>query len=138
MRKLKLQMQMTIDGFVAGPNGEQDWVFLPGKQDPAALQSTLELARSCDTLLIGRKIMREFTQHLGERSRQPARQSMEPFCADNGRYAQDRLQPYANRSRRAQPGNGKRRPGHGGTEVEKPARQGPPCLRWRGLCKLAG
>jgi dihydrofolate reductase len=63
MRKLKLQMQMTIDGFVAGPNGEQDWVFLPGKQDPAALQSTLELARSCDTLLIGRKIMREFTQH---------------------------------------------------------------------------
>jgi len=33
MRKLKLQMQMTVDGFVAGPNGENDWVFIPGKQD---------------------------------------------------------------------------------------------------------
>ena len=25
-RKLKLQMQMTVDGFVAGPNGELDWM----------------------------------------------------------------------------------------------------------------
>ncbi len=32
MRKLKLQMQITIDGFVAGPNGENDWVFIPGKK----------------------------------------------------------------------------------------------------------
>lgn len=27
MRKLVLQMQVTIDGFVGGPNGELDWVF---------------------------------------------------------------------------------------------------------------
>ena len=26
MRKLKLQMQMTIDGFVGRPNGELDWM----------------------------------------------------------------------------------------------------------------
>ncbi|MGA7720002.1 MAG: hypothetical protein WCA84_02375 [Ignavibacteriaceae bacterium] len=26
MRKLKLQAQMTVDGFVAGPNGELDWM----------------------------------------------------------------------------------------------------------------
>jgi uncharacterized alpha/beta hydrolase family protein len=26
MRKLKLQMQITVDGFVAGPNGELDWM----------------------------------------------------------------------------------------------------------------
>ncbi|MGN6395672.1 MAG: dihydrofolate reductase family protein [Mucilaginibacter sp.] len=57
MRKLKLVMQMTIDGFVAGPNGENDWVFLPGKQDPAALQSTIDLAASCDTILGGRKLI---------------------------------------------------------------------------------
>ena len=25
-RKLKLQVQMTVDGFVAGPNGELDWM----------------------------------------------------------------------------------------------------------------
>lgn len=60
MRKLKLQIQITIDGFVAGPNGENDWVFLPGKQAPDALQKIIgfgvELATSCDTLLLGRKL----------------------------------------------------------------------------------
>jgi dihydrofolate reductase len=60
MRKLKLQMQITVDGFVGGPNGENDWVFIPGKQDPEALQKTIdfgtELAAGCDTLLIGRKL----------------------------------------------------------------------------------
>jgi dihydrofolate reductase len=29
MRKLILQMQMSLDGFVGGPNGELDWIF-PG------------------------------------------------------------------------------------------------------------
>ncbi len=60
MRKLKLQMQITLDGFVAGPNGENDWVFIPGKQNPEALKKTIEfgteLATGCDTLLIGRKL----------------------------------------------------------------------------------
>ena len=54
---------MTIDGFVAGPNGEIDWVFVPGKQDPAALQSTIDLAGSCDTLLIGSKSTAGFNGH---------------------------------------------------------------------------
>ena len=60
MRKLKLQMQITVDGFVAGPNGEQDWVFTAGKGDPEALQQVVgfnvELASSCDTFLMGRKL----------------------------------------------------------------------------------
>ena len=63
MKKLKLAMQMTIDGFVAGPNGENDWVFLPGKQDPAAFKFGLDLAGGCDTLLIGRKSANDFTGH---------------------------------------------------------------------------
>jgi len=63
MRKLKLQMQITIDGFVAGPNGENDWVFLPGKQDPAAFQFIIDMADSCDTILLGRKMPAEFVGH---------------------------------------------------------------------------
>ncbi|MCY7410685.1 MAG: dihydrofolate reductase family protein [Chitinophagales bacterium] len=26
MRKLKLQAQISVDGFIAGPNGEMDWM----------------------------------------------------------------------------------------------------------------
>jgi dihydrofolate reductase len=63
MKKLKLAMQMTIDGFVAGPNGENDWVFIPGKQDPAAFKFGIDLAGSCDTLLMGSKLTAEFTGH---------------------------------------------------------------------------
>ena len=28
MRELKLQVQMSIDGFISGPNGEMDWMTL--------------------------------------------------------------------------------------------------------------
>lgn len=62
MRKLKLQMHMTIDGFVAGPNGENDWVFLAGP-DEAGFQKIIELADSSDTLLLGRKLASEFTAY---------------------------------------------------------------------------
>ena len=30
MRKLKLQVQMSVDGFIAGPNGEMDWMVWTG------------------------------------------------------------------------------------------------------------
>lgn len=62
MRKLKLQMQMTIDGFVAGPNGEQDWVWQAGP-DEAGFRKIIELADSCDTILLGRKMTREFIDY---------------------------------------------------------------------------
>jgi dihydrofolate reductase len=62
MRKLKLQMHMTIDGFVAGPNGEQDWVFI-GERDAVAFSKIVELANSSDTLLLGRKATRPFIDH---------------------------------------------------------------------------
>jgi len=54
---------MTIDGFVAGPNGENDWVFLPGKQDPAAFQFIIDMADKCDTILLGRNMTRDFVDH---------------------------------------------------------------------------
>lgn len=62
MRKLKLQVQMTIDGFVAGPNGELDWMWI-GKRDETILQHVIELADACDTILLGRKMTREFIDH---------------------------------------------------------------------------
>jgi dihydrofolate reductase len=62
MRKLKLQVQMTLDGFVAGPNGKLDWIWI-GKQDESILERVVELADTCDTILLGRKMTRDFIAH---------------------------------------------------------------------------
>src|SRR4051812_24314307 len=62
MRKLILQVQMSLDGFVAGPNGELDWMWL-GKPDDPLLQKVIDLADNCDTILMGRKMTPEFVTH---------------------------------------------------------------------------
>ena len=54
MKKLKLQMQMSLDGFVStGPNDEQKWVTW-ALEDIS--QHVLELFDSTDTIIIGRKL----------------------------------------------------------------------------------
>ncbi len=61
MRKLKLQMQMSIDGYVAGPNGELDWMTF--SLDEKALARLNELTDSSDTILMGRKMTDGFINH---------------------------------------------------------------------------
>ena len=52
MRKLVVTSWMTLDGFVAGPNNEMDWV---GRfYDEAMGEYETELVRGGDTLLLGR------------------------------------------------------------------------------------
>ena len=63
MRKLKLQVQMTMDGFVARPDGQLDWMWISGDKDETGLQHVIELADSCDTILLGRKMTREFIDY---------------------------------------------------------------------------
>jgi dihydrofolate reductase len=54
MRKLKLQMQMSIDGFVStGPNDEQHWVTWAWDE---IRPHVLGLLDATDTILIGRKL----------------------------------------------------------------------------------
>lgn len=61
MRKLKLQMQLSADGFVAGPNGEMDW--LTWNWDPALVQYVTNLTESFDCILLGRKLAEGFIPH---------------------------------------------------------------------------
>ena len=49
LRKLKLQVQMSIDGCIAGPNGEMDWMV--GLQDDKINKYINELTESFDTIL---------------------------------------------------------------------------------------
>ena len=63
MGKLKLQVQMTLDGFVARPNGELDWMCGSGNGMKPFYRKLIELADTCDTILLGRKMTREFIDH---------------------------------------------------------------------------
>lgn len=49
-----------VDGFVAGPNGEEDWNVKP---DEKLWQLINELADTSDTLLLGRKMAYKFLPH---------------------------------------------------------------------------
>ncbi len=51
MRKLKLQMQLSIDGFVAGPNGEMDW--MTWNWDDEIKSYVNDLTDSIDCILLG-------------------------------------------------------------------------------------
>jgi dihydrofolate reductase len=61
MRKLKLQVQMTVDGYVAGPTGEVDWMVW--NWDDELKNYTSELTESIDTVLLGRKMADGFISH---------------------------------------------------------------------------
>jgi dihydrofolate reductase len=58
MRKLKLQMQATIDGYVAGPEGQLDW--MTSDMDEGLIAHINRLTDSSDTILLGRKMTGEF------------------------------------------------------------------------------
>src|SRR5687768_15142733 len=51
MRKLVLFMHVSLDGFVAGPNGEMDWINV----DEEIFDYVKELTDSADVALYGRK-----------------------------------------------------------------------------------
>ncbi|HEX8738287.1 MAG TPA: dihydrofolate reductase family protein [Pyrinomonadaceae bacterium] len=61
MRKLKLQVQITVDGFVAGPNGELDWMTF--SWDEESRQYVNALTDSSDTILLGRKMTDGFVNY---------------------------------------------------------------------------
>ena len=61
MRKLKLQMQMSVDGFVStGPNDDQSWVTWALED---IYDDVLQLLNSIDTILIGRKLAVDYMPH---------------------------------------------------------------------------
>ncbi|KOY84483.1 deaminase [bacterium 336/3] len=61
MRKLKLQVQMTIDGFISGTNGEMDWMTFPWTED--ILNYVRQLTEPVDTIVLGRKLAEGFIPH---------------------------------------------------------------------------
>ena len=58
MRKLKLQMQASVDGYVTGPDNEMDWMVWNWDDELNAYVG--DLTRSFDTILLGRKLAEGF------------------------------------------------------------------------------
>lgn len=53
MRRVRYGVAVSLDGFIAGPNGEADWILMDPKIDFAGLFAQF------DTMLIGRKTYAE-------------------------------------------------------------------------------
>ena len=61
MRKLKLQTQMTVSGYIGGPNGELDWMTWVWDED--LKNYVREIHKSIDTIFLGRKMSEGFMPH---------------------------------------------------------------------------
>ncbi|MFL6213442.1 MAG: dihydrofolate reductase family protein [Blastocatellia bacterium] len=69
MRKLKLQMQITVDGFGAGPEGQLDW--MTWAMDEPLLAFINHLTDTSDTILLGRKMTEGFINYWQQVITQP-------------------------------------------------------------------
>lgn len=63
-------MQITLDGFAAGPNGELDWMDFTW--DDKSARRINELTDSSDTILMGRKMTDEFINYWSKAADDPA------------------------------------------------------------------
>ena len=60
MRKIRYAVATSLDGYIAGPNGEADWIVIDPEVDFAAIWAQF------DTLLMGRRTYEAATKRLGE------------------------------------------------------------------------
>lgn len=61
MRKLKLQVQISVDGYISGKNGEMDWMTLDWSND--IKKYVTEITESIDCIILGRKLAQGFIPH---------------------------------------------------------------------------
>jgi dihydrofolate reductase len=61
MKKVKLQMQLSLDGFVGGPNGELDW--MTWNWDDGLKSYVTDLTNSMDCILLGAHMPAGFIGH---------------------------------------------------------------------------
>ncbi len=59
MRRVRFSVAMSLDGYIAGPNGENDWIVVDPDIDFGALMGAF------DTILLGRKTYEATREHGG-------------------------------------------------------------------------
>lgn len=61
MRKLKLQVQITVDGFISGQNGEMNWMSFNWSDD--IKEYVNQITHPVDTILLGKNLATGFIPH---------------------------------------------------------------------------
>ncbi|MCW3085811.1 MAG: bifunctional deaminase-reductase domain protein [Bacteroidetes bacterium] len=69
MRKLKLQVQISVDGFICGPAGEMDW--LTWSWDDQLKAHVTEMTATTDTIILGRKLAEGFIPYWTDATKNP-------------------------------------------------------------------
>jgi dihydrofolate reductase len=67
MRKLRLQVQISVDGCIAGPNYEMDWLVWDDKY----IKYVNDITETVDTILLGRKMVDGFISYWTEVANKP-------------------------------------------------------------------
>jgi dihydrofolate reductase len=67
MRKLRLQVQMSVDGCIAGPNNEMDWLVW----DDNYIKYINEITESVETIIMGRNMVDGFIPYWTEVTNKP-------------------------------------------------------------------
>ena len=88
LRKLKLQVQTSIDGYIAGPNGEMDWPVW--NWDDKLKEYVDELTESVDTILLGRKMTEGFISYWSDVMAKPDHPDY-AFAKKNDRNSKSRF-----------------------------------------------
>ena len=71
MRKLKLQAQISVDGFIAGTQNEMDWITWDLSRD--ILKFISDLNEPIDLILLGRNLAEGFIPHWKEEATDPTK-----------------------------------------------------------------
>lgn len=69
MRTLKLQVQISLDGYIGGPNGELDW--LTWNWDDELKNYVTRLTEPVDCIVMGRNLASGFIPHWGKVAEDP-------------------------------------------------------------------
>ncbi|MGV0028282.1 dihydrofolate reductase family protein [Phormidesmis priestleyi] len=97
MRKLKLQVQLSIDGFISGSNGEMDWMTLSWDDD--LKQYVSEITDPVDCIVLGRKLAEGFIPHWAARPEGADARSIDKFNDTEKSYSQQRWSNPSGRTR---------------------------------------
>jgi dihydrofolate reductase len=69
MRKLKLHVDISVDGCIAGPNNEMDWIDFTWNEK--LMEYEYRLHEPVDTILLGRKMTNEFVSYWSNVTNKP-------------------------------------------------------------------